>query len=120
MLAIEFLVLVLIAYEVLYLSIWQRLKMRRRSRVVLDLMRQGQTLQEAMPDSPEGLMPWKSSVTAWVTETDAQLAKYSPEAVVVFRHNPTPVQPGGTASSVRLSNHLNNLRRILENPDVYL
>jgi len=91
----------------------------------------GQTLQANAP--PDGTTDtaiaaaWVDSVKQWIQQTFAFLAKYSPQAATSFIHN-----SGGAVEYPKISTHsqardwyrtliarINNLRRIMEKPDVY-
>jgi hypothetical protein len=133
MLVIEVLVLLLIAYEV-GSGVWHRIRRTRRSRRVLTRLSDGQALQHAAPRrsaDPATISLWTSNVRAWIDETNTLLCKYSLEASIAFLHNRggadtsfgsalREVADGAQDPYVTLQERLNNLRSIIENPEVYL
>jgi hypothetical protein len=132
MLVVEVLVLLLIAYEV-GVNVWRDRRRTRRSRKVLGQLTKGQKLQA---DAPVGssvnnpsVVSWANTTTEWANETSALLSKYSEAASVSFLHvvggaNSSfgfgHINPYAQHAYILLQEQLNNLRSILENPDVYL
>jgi hypothetical protein len=131
MLVVEVLVVLLIFGE-MAVHANRYLRHRRRSRKLLIQLLEGQKLQAEPPgtsaDSPL-VVPWRTATKEWADETNALLLKYSQAASAAFLHD-----VGGADASfgfghvnssaqpdyIRLQGRLNNLRSILENPDVYL
>jgi hypothetical protein len=128
MLVVEILVLLLIAYEV-GTTVLHRLQTKRRLASLFALMHRGQELQTTVPGSgttDDQAVAWKSSVEAWANDTHKILATYSPQASARFLHNPV-VSRGiyrGIAQNAQgyyesLMMRLENLRAIMEKPEVY-
>lgn len=144
MFIIELLVLGLIGYEVVVG--WLRHREGERRRIFLGarvsdlskLMDKGQRIQSSVLDpslsNMQILQPWIDSAEAWNTETNDYLGHYSPRASSAFMlvadaGNMDNVVFGsgryfslhGTIREVyqRLAVRLSNLRRIIEQADIY-
>jgi len=120
----ELLVLLLIAYEVMA-AIWRHQVVKRRLHTLLKSMEKGHKLEEDTPHPgwpSERISPWKDSVNAWIQETQLLLKSYSAQAEIAFLHDPHVIQPNYRLP-VReyhlLVTRLNNLRGIMERPEVY-
>lgn len=130
MLVIEFLVLGLIAYEVLG-KVRKDQRIKKRLIAMRGAMANGHSLQEAIPRGTgitDAAREWGKSVDLWVEETGRLLETYSPQAVVAFVHDPGELSKsvlagGGPIADPRrytlLVRRLNNLKDIMEKPDVY-
>ena len=131
MLVIELLVLLLIAGEVgVVLSRW--LKRKGKLTQTFNLMSKGQQLENSVPPlgtaDETAIRTWNESVKTWIGETNRFLVGCSQQASATFLH-----EEGGTLSSMRyhdvakdahdwyktLIARLNNLRSVMEKPDVY-
>jgi hypothetical protein len=130
MLIIELLVLLLIAYEVV-IGVWSKVRTSRRVTTIFQYMARGQDLQaHAPPAGTDVSIPaaWVASVQEWIQQTHDFLAQYSPQAAASFIHDSggASVQYSGVSSYSQardwyrtLVSRINNLRRIMEKPDVY-
>ncbi len=125
MLGVEVLVLLLIAYEV-GSGIWHRFRRNRRSRRVHEFFSQGQMLQSGTPGDPALVSQWLRQVEKWIIDTNGLLVRYSSQASASFLHNSgrAGMHYGGVAQDAQygfaeLQERLNNLRAIMERPDVY-
>jgi hypothetical protein len=94
------------------------------------LMQKGEEIEASAPRSGNidiGTIPlWKQSVDEWMTKTNNFLASCSPQASAAFLHNVggSSMRYGGIAGDahdyfVHLLARMNNLRAIMEKPDVY-
>jgi hypothetical protein len=137
----EFLVLALIAYEVVT-GILHRRQARKRHLVVLELSRmmdKGQRIQSIVPDplittDYQILKKWMDSAEAWATDANTFLTSHSEHAARAF----SLITNSGEVDSVvlasgrhfaltgelreryqRLIVHLENLRRIAETSEAY-
>jgi len=126
MLAIEVLVLLLIAYEV-GSGIWQRIRRHRRSRRLLGCFSKGQALQASVPAENAETEEWLRNLKEWTDKTNNLLARYSPQASAAFLHSHSTVAGHyrGVARTAQtamaeLLERLENLRAIMERPEVYL
>jgi len=131
MLIIDALVLLLIAYDVAA-NICSKRRTSRRIAMIFQHIEEGQKLQAIAPNSgitdPSISAPWVESVKKWVQRTHDVLEKYSSQAAASFALDSVsvPVQYGGISSlpDVRESYRalilkMNNLRSIVEKPDMY-
>jgi len=131
MLVVEILVLLLIFGEIA-VHANRYFRHRRRSGEVLKRLIKGQKLQSESPGTSGSgslVTPWITATKEWANQTNDLLLKYSRAASAAFLHD-----VGGADVSfgfghvnafaqhayVQLQTRLNNLRDILENPDVYL
>jgi hypothetical protein len=131
MLVIELLVLLLIAYEVV-VGVWSKVRTSRRVATIFRYMAQGQNLQANAP--PAGTTDisiptaWVESVKEWIQQTHNALTQYSPQAAASFIHD----SGGASVQYNSVSGHsqardwyrvlilrINNLRSIMEKPNVY-
>jgi hypothetical protein len=126
----ELLILLGIAYEI-YVTVDTRRQERRRQTCIMrrvaalrELLSSGQTLQNS---SPKLLEPnpgkWIESFEAWTKAAQALLGSYSPQAEVTFLLDPKDrgldLVGGAQAQQALLRARLNNLRGIIEKPEVY-
>lgn len=131
MLGIEFLVLLLIAYEV-GMGIKDRWTEKRRKNLVekrVGEMRnaivKGQAIQTAAPKSMDAsVAKWASDVDTWEIETRKLLQSYSAQAETAFMID-VPFNPNSFGSIGepfrygKLVSRLQNLRGIIEKSEVY-
>ena len=142
---VELGVFLLIAYEV-GLTVRHQWQNRKRAKIVAvlsDFMFEGQTIARAVPnpDLPKNkydystISEWIKSVQVWRTDVAQSLSAYSSRVASAFllitdAHNTDNViQPlegwsfhvtGGEREAYQtLLSHLDNLRRIIEKPEVY-
>jgi len=138
MLVVELLVLLLIAYEV-GSGVWHKLKMRHRRSALLPYLEKGQKLLLGIPDQAlephETVERWMQEVESWTSETRNFLDEHSPNASFAFmstvrsgtveraarRSDGTTFRVTGSLGDAyqHLQTKLDNLRRIIEEPDVY-
>jgi hypothetical protein len=138
MLVIELLVLSIIALEGL-LHIGRHFKVRHRSRRLYKCFFEGQTLQNRVPPpSVESLKQaglsvvapddWLQQVHKWSDSTNRLVRRYSPDASVMFLHSRginfgvvewDRIHQSAKAAYSELYQQLNNLRAIIEKPDVF-
>jgi len=128
MLAIELVILLVIVGEAA-IGIRRYYKRRPILARLSKCMISGQALQNAVPVSgvqDNSLTTWSESVKAWVGETNTFLKKHSEGASSAFLQDRggTSLRYGGVAWAVHdwyltLLARLNNLRSIIEKPDVY-
>jgi len=86
MLAVEVLVLALIAYEVV-IPLFQRKKTYKRKKELFSLMSEGQTILRKAPSAQQQFTEadrWAKLVDSWIAKVEKQLTMYSSEAVVAF------------------------------------
>ena len=130
----EFLVLGLIAYEVV-VGISHRRKERSRKKLVearIGALRvalaAGQDILSMSPHGAgvtPGLQVWKETASKWVEDTRKLLESYSPQAATSFMHDSTRGQTMYYVGLVFMNDHhvlltrLNNLKAIMEQPNVY-
>jgi hypothetical protein len=126
MMVMEFLVLVLIAYEV-GMPILERRKQRKYRAAITSLMTEGQGLCESVPDN-RGTDPhdWIVTVDSWIDKTRGQLQNYSPNAVAAFNQEywveiqaPISIADGARPHYYKLAGKLKNLHDIAEKLEVY-
>jgi hypothetical protein len=130
MLVIELLVLVLIAWEV-GVGILERCEAKKRRKIVeqrrnemRDAMVEGQRLLQTVPKLMEPIAKWASDVDAWERETQELLRSYSAQAETAFLIDTSfvPSTIGAIPDPRRygkLMMRLQNLRAIIEKPEVY-
>ena len=97
-----------------------------RVRALRDALWKGQELQLRTPGSGDPYVAaWRDAVSNWGEETRVLLKSFSEHAETAFSL-PMPSLPyitgsvGAVSEFVSLISHLNNLRGIIEKPDVYL
>lgn len=128
MLVVELLVLAIIALEsVVHVYHW--LKIRRRMKRIRGYLSKGHELQSDVPrDDRTQVLPWTERVNSWITETNQYLGGHSQEASISFMHFGGGmvrhlVYPGvhfdAQECFANLQERLDNLRGIMERPDVY-
>jgi hypothetical protein len=127
MLAIELLVLIVIAGEAL-LTLWTWHNKKNKVAKIFKLMAKGQQLQESAPTQQEAqrVGEWARLVGTWLTETNDFLRTCSPQASAAFLLNfdfPTvhyaQIATGAHDSYVTILVRLKNLRNVMEKPDTY-
>jgi hypothetical protein len=126
MLVIEILVLSIIAYQAVRAAT-DRFRIGRRKEVLLKLMSQGQAIFQSAPhmSHPEMAEGWNEQVDAWRKEAESVLSGYSPQAVEAFKFtgpevtNYNHIAPGTRSHYGAMMARLENLRNIMENPDLY-
>jgi hypothetical protein len=131
-LVVDLLVLLVIVIEYGHSLLRERkkgqreLQRRRRLEFVRQAMSNGQELQRKAPyvHAPNlDVAEWKHSVNSWVQNTQTLLRSYSAQAEASFLHDPHSIP----ANYPTLATHeyhllvirLNNLRGIMEKPEVY-
>jgi hypothetical protein len=134
LLAVEVLALGFIVYE-FFSGRFHRWKTHRRVKRIRRCFATGQQLQSDAKNKiryggpEEPMRAWIQSVTDWTQETDTQLKRYSVQASQAFQYDPGAMfnplvadlfEPTAKATYLRLQHCLNNLRQIMEKPDVYL
>jgi hypothetical protein len=86
MLAVELLVLALIAYEVVT-GVRHKRRISRRISSIFVLMQRGQALEDSAPSqtADEAITAkWIENVSAWDAETNKTLANFSPQAAASY------------------------------------
>jgi hypothetical protein len=128
-------VFLLIAYEV-YRGVSKSRKSRKRkdeikSRVATMFVQLvfGQELQRLVPPATATELvvnDWVESVKKWMAETQDILRSYTAQAAAAFLHNPgtmilryTAVSDHAHERYLMLIQRVNNLKSIMEKPDVY-
>jgi len=131
LLVVEILVLAFIAYE-FFSGRFHRWKIHHRMKRLRERFAEGQALHHAPPwmgSASEETLAWNRKVEVWIDVTKTQLAGYSAHASMSFQHDPgrefrlAATHKLATAAELtytRLQDCLNNLREIIENPEVYL
>jgi hypothetical protein len=125
----EFFVLALIAYEVLP-PIWSRRQRKNRLTNIVKMMQEGQELQRTAPlhwQNDVVSLEWVERVARWKDATVALLASYSSQAIGAFQNDPRNLSPDNYSNIqhrardcfANLMQSLSNLRRIMENMEVY-
>jgi hypothetical protein len=122
----EFMVLALIAYEVCE-HVIDRRRVGKRKRTILARMNSGQALLEKVPPAvrPERVDKWAREVDEWIHSTRTILESYSSHAVASFNHvrsipnNYPDVAAGAQDKLKEIAARLENLRSIMEKPEVY-
>jgi HAMP domain-containing protein len=99
----------------------------RRIESLRQAMSQGRNLQHNVPKDISGaaqvILDWRSSVRSWIEETRDLLKSYSAQAETSFLHDPHGIPanyPLAVPEYGQLVRALNNLREIMERPEVYL
>jgi hypothetical protein len=125
MLVIEAAVLAIIAYESIRIALTHH-RIEKRKKIILGLMNDGQAILEDVPTvHPERVDSWYQSAEAWTKRTRAVLESYSSQALTAFNHLRLPtvdypnVSPGAHPAFKALIAKLDNLRSIMEKPEVY-
>ncbi len=126
MLLVEVLVLVLIAAEIAPTLIHKKIA-RKRQRVLFSLLVKGQEILNRAP-SPFDQAPvdsWGKSADLWSEEVTKVLGGYSKHATAAFSHQPQVgapyhhIAPGAWPQYGRLTARVENLRNIIEKPEIY-
>jgi len=112
---------------------WRERRRKRRARKILERLTIGQKIQADAPKgsgaSREAVAAWESAANQWTDQTNALLSRYSASASVSFLHSKGGanvsfghghINPYAQHAFIDLQERLNNLRSILESPDVYL
>lgn len=124
---IEALVLLLIFGELAY-HVCRHLKVQHRRKILECLFAEGQKIQGDAP-AQQGYGGWLYRVDDWRRRTNQQLCRYSKEAASAFLHDPGAMSnpfvadnfaPEAKLRYLQLQHCLNNLRAIMDKPDVYL
>jgi hypothetical protein len=123
---VEFAVLAVIAYEAIHHAINHR-RIGKRKAVILDLMNEGQSLLAAVASTrqPERVAGWTRQVEDWIAKTQTILQGYSSQASGSFNHlrlapfNYPDIAPGAHDHFKVLQARIENLRSIMEKPEVY-
>jgi len=131
MFAMEFLVLLLIAYEV-WVGIRERQKGRKRKKVIdqsvsvlRNAMFEGQKIQQSWPKIGGSRAEIEDAVNKWGEQTALLLRSFSAHAETAFLHE-VPESPNkyGSIEAVffysRLMQRIANLQGIIEKPEIYL
>ena len=126
MLAVEVLVLALIAYEV-GVPLYKRKKTSERTKILFSLMSEGQAILRKAPSVGQFTEAdrWAKSVDSWTVKVENQLTAYSPQAAVAFAQavkldvRIPHVAPGVELHYRIITEKLENLRNITEKADVY-
>lgn len=126
LLVIEVLVLAIIAIEFFRIVLRER-KTHKRLKKLYALMSKGQDLRDAVPsnDQVEMITAWERSVRAWIAETSDALTGYSPQAAAAFDHGSAKsgsfrhVHGALQDTYAILLKHIDNLRNVMEKPEVY-
>jgi hypothetical protein len=103
-------------------TIYHQVRIHMRRKVLSRILSDGHTLQNARfsDHSLDELMPSKMAVDAWFKETTSTLRTYSSEAASFFESVSVPGTPPGTLSAEEIFRlRLDNLRAIVERPDLY-
>ena len=122
----EFLVLALIAYEIGDAA-WRQHIVKKRLKVLFQAMDKGHKLLESPPppnSTQDNTKSWHKSVESWIDNTRAILKGYSLHAEASFMHDEHAIIAGPPHTSaplifLLLTQRLNNLRSIMEKPEVY-
>jgi predicted metal-dependent hydrolase len=126
MLAIELLVLVVIATEAIISFVhWQARKTATKK--ALALLLEGQQIQDRVPgrNQDEAAEEWNKEVGAWVTKTLTFLKGCSQQAEVTFNqlHKSLPLSYKAALATEQLYGwlyrSLENLQAIMEKPEIY-
>ncbi len=126
MLVVELLALLIIGLEAA-VHLTRHFKKRHRLRNLFNCLSHGQELLDRRPsDGPTAWSDWKLRFKEWRDNTSKLLAHYSPQAAAFFLHRhdaPSRIFLGirqdPPPQIVELIEYLENLRSIMENPDIY-
>jgi hypothetical protein len=125
---VEFLVLALIAYEVIVFPVYHKWTVGKKSKVILVFLADDQRLHDTPPGSQaseEEAKAWVDEVKNWILAVQSFLAKDAKSAVVVFNRHSIGVRYGLKISLFaenwfyELDARLKTLQSIMEKPDVY-
>ena len=131
MFVMEFLVLLLIAYEVADHVLAKRSERKRkkliegRVAILRDAMAKGQKIQHSWPKIGGSRAECEDAVSKWCEQTGLLLKSYSAHAETAFLHE-VPESPNryGSIEAVfcysKLVQRMSNLQGIIEKPDIYL
>lgn len=127
MLVIEFLVLGLIAAELIH-QLYRHFRVARITKRLNRYASQGQAFQWSVPkDLNTDITPWDKNVKMWIQEVEIFLeTKCSEQAKARFIHfkvrsTPTLRIPDALhATFLELESRLENLNAIIEKPEVYM
>ncbi len=118
----EFLVLALIAYEVVT-ELLHRRKMKSIHGSLFAMMQAGQKLLWNMPRGDSDTDAWEKSAKAWIQETAKFLESSSPKAAAWFLQEVDAsyyeVEHDAFFWNTALFHRLSNLREIMEKLDLY-
>lgn len=125
LLAIELLVFAVIAGDAA-LRTYRHYKVRHRLKRLHKFMFEGHALQDNV-DEVSDVGAWGERVNGWIVDTSKYLEQCSSQALESFLHsdNKPSVSYQGVPYKAHgpyevLQEHLDNLRAIMERPDVYL
>ena len=126
MLIVEVLVLIFIAAEIVP-SLRHKARARKRQRVLFSLLTEGQAIlnQAPSPFVQDSVHAWGVSVDAWSAKVTKVLADYSQHALASFNHQPQVGMPfhhiatGAWPHYGKLTARVENLRNIIEKPEIY-
>jgi len=126
MLVVEVLVLAPIAVEIAP-ALVHKIKAKKRQKVLFSLLVKGQSILNRAPNAFEQtpVHAWGLSVDQWSKEVTAVLAGYSEHAVALFNHQSQVGMPfhhiatGAWPHYGKLSAQVENLRSIIEKPEIY-
>ena len=128
---IELLVLGVIVFEVWHSLARERQDARRKKLVeqriaeMREALSRGAELQHTVPGSGDPRVGgWAQAADRWGRETGSLLKSYSAQAETAFLHaaNLLPIQYGSVGAAAEytaLLSRLNNLRGIMEKPEIY-
>jgi len=128
--AMEFFVLALIAWEVAH-AIWRHHIVGIRLKEMFDVMEKGHALQRSAPRAASAgsvnYGAWIKSVEEWDQQAQTLLKSYSVQAVASFLHDTSGAIPAWYDSITMpaqlkyatLISRLDNLRSIMEKPEIY-
>jgi hypothetical protein len=126
LLVIEVLVLAIIAAEFVRILLRER-RTHKRLITLHAIMAKGQELQRTVPNNGQSdkITAWANSVEEWIKETAQALDGYSPQAAAAFNQGiGTSVHYPHVHGALQgthniLLRRLDNLRGIMEKPEVY-
>jgi hypothetical protein len=118
-----------------FLATWPPMRRRQRSRRALQCFNEGEQLRSEVPEvdfqheTRHAAIMWAQNVENWSVSTDRLLKGYSADASAAFLHDSgssldsiwykREVAAGAHEAYETLQRRLNNLRGILERPEVY-
>ena len=122
----QFLVLFFVVRDSVVRALRNR-KIKARKRELRALLHDGQGLQQNTPNSIVGseVEGWRTSVGRWIDNTTKELDGFSPQAAVAFKQiQKSPSSQHGVSPAIgelygNLVQHVDNLRSIMEKPEVY-
>lgn len=126
MLIVEVLVLVLIGAEIAP-ALWHKRKAKERQKALFSLLVEGQEIlnQAPSPFDQTSVNAWGVSVNAWSAKVAKVLRGYSEHAVASFNHQSQTgtryqhIPEGAWPAYEKIAARIENLRNIIEKPDIY-